>query len=147
MSVLKLVFFSVVILGVIGMIGFFALGLSSQNGSAPGLTDGRLASCPSSPNCVSSEEGTAADKNVEPFPLESWSGLPDAVASIGGTVKATEEAYLAAEFKSATFGFVDDVEFRKADDAVQVRSASRVGYSDAGANAARVAKLREALNE
>ena len=65
----------------------------------------------------------------------------------GGVVVEQGEDYLAAEFTSAVFGFVDDVEFRRGEYAVHVRSASRVGYSDAGANAARVAALRGALNE
>ncbi|TRD10852.1 DUF1499 domain-containing protein [Erythrobacter insulae] len=147
MSVLKFAISALVILGVIGVIGFFILGISSQNGSAPGLSDGRLAACPNSPNCVSSEDGVSADKAAAPFPLESWNRLPAAIVSIGGTVTITQDDYLAAEFKSATFGFVDDLELRKADDAVHVRSASRVGYSDAGANAARVANLRKALSD
>ena len=53
--------------------------------------------------------------------------------------------YIAAEFTSATFGFVDDLELRRTDEAVQVRSASRVGYSDGGVNKARVAELRDKL--
>jgi uncharacterized protein (DUF1499 family) len=44
-------------------------------------------------------------------------------------------------------GYVDDVEFRKAADGVHVRSASRVGYGDMGANKKRVEALRAALAE
>ena len=132
-------------LGVLGGAGFFALGQYSQGGTAPGLVNGTLAPCPDTPNCVSSEAGTAPEKLVEPFSPEVWEALPDAIAAMGGEVTRSEDDYLAAEFTSATFGFVDDLELRKADDSVQVRSASRVGYSDRGVNAARVAELRRRL--
>ena len=52
--------------------------------------------------------------------------------------------YLHAEFKSALLGFVDDVQFM-ADPAagvIHMRSASRVGYSDLGANRKRVENIR-----
>ena len=147
MGILKALIFGVAGLAVLGAAGFFVLGLVSQNGEAPGLTDGRLAPCPDSPNCVSSEEGTASEKTIEPLAADVWERLPQAIAEQGGTVTETREDYIASEFKSDVFGFVDDVEFRRAEDAVHVRSASRVGYSDAGANAARVAKLREALSQ
>ena len=147
MGILKALIFGVLGLAVLGAAAFFVLGLVSQNGEAPGLADGRLSPCPSSPNCVSSEEGTAAEKAVEPFAADVWERLPLVIAAQGGTVTETREDYIASEFKSAVFGFVDDVEFRRGEDAVHVRSASRVGYSDAGANAARVAKLREALRQ
>lgn len=147
MGILKALIFGVLGLVVLGAVGFFILGQMSQNGDAPGLVDGRLAPCPSSPNCVSSEEGTAPDKATAPLPAEAWNTLPETIADKGGTVTNSSDNYISAEFKSAIFGFVDDVEFRRADDAVHIRSASRVGYSDAGANAARVAALRGELGE
>ena len=137
-------------LGLVGLAaaatgGFFVLRQQSQKGSAPGLVDGSLAPCPSSPNCVSSEADTPEEKRVEPLPIESWDALPGILADMGGEIKASSEAYVAAEFTSATFGFVDDLELRRAENAVHVRSASRVGYSDRGVNAARVAELRERI--
>lgn len=145
MGILKALIFGVLGLAVLGAAAFFVLGLVSQGGSAPGLVEGRLSPCPDSPNCVSSEEGTAPDKATDPLASEAWDKLADTVASQGGTITSEGEDYISAEFKSAVFGFVDDVEFRRGEDAVHIRSASRVGYSDAGANAARVAALREAL--
>lgn len=147
MKVLKFIVYSILGLIVLGAVGFFVLGLMSQNGSAPGLVDGRLSPCPDSPNCVSSEEGTAPQAVTEPLPLEAWDKLPDVIASKGGTVTSETKDYISAEFTSAVFGFVDDVEFSRSNDVVHLRSASRVGYSDAGANAARVAELRQALAE
>ena len=52
--------------------------------------------------------------------------------------------YLCAEFKTATMGYVDDVEFAldaKAK-AIQVRSASRLGIRDFGVNRKRIEALR-----
>lgn len=52
--------------------------------------------------------------------------------------------YLKAEFTSAIFGFVDDVEFlfSPALSTVEVRSASRVGYYDFGVNRRRIEIIR-----
>jgi uncharacterized protein (DUF1499 family) len=52
-----------------------------------------------------------------------------------------------AEFRSALFRFVDDVDV-VADPALsvlEIRSASRVGYSDLGVNRKRVERLRESF--
>ncbi|MEL7297493.1 MAG: DUF1499 domain-containing protein [Pseudomonadota bacterium] len=138
---MKAILIVVVVLVVLAVGGLFFLGSKSQSGAAPGLVDDKLAACPSSPNCVSSEAGTPDDKSVSALPASAWSALPAAISALGGTVTKTENNYLAAEFTSKTFKFVDDVEFRRDGDVVHVRSASRVGYSDAGANAARVASL------
>jgi uncharacterized protein (DUF1499 family) len=132
-------------LAALGVGGFAALAQYSKRGSAPGLVDGALSPCPASPNCVSSEPGTPPAKAVEALSAEAWPALPAAIAAMGGTITRHEGDYIAAEFTSATFGFVDDLEARKAADAVHVRSASRVGHSDNGANAARVAELRARL--
>jgi uncharacterized protein (DUF1499 family) len=63
-----------------------------------------------------------------------------------------EERYLRAEFTSAFFRFVDDVEFLLGSEtkAIHVRSASRVGCSDFGVNRRRVEEIRsrfDALNK
>ncbi|MEO1078732.1 MAG: DUF1499 domain-containing protein [Pseudomonadota bacterium] len=142
---MKIALITVVVLLVLGVAGFFFLGLKSQGGEAPGIVSGQLQPCPSSPNCGSSEEGTADGKKVDPLPITAWAQLPEVVAALGGTVTQQSDAYLAAEFTSSTFRFVDDIEFRLSDDAVHVRSASRVGYSDRGVNHARIAAVRERL--
>ena len=56
----------------------------------------------------------------------------------------TTETYLHAEFKSAVFRFVDDVEFFADEGAgvIQVRSAARVGNSDLGVNRKRLETIR-----
>lgn len=113
-----------------------------------GIAEGRLAPCPSSPNCVSSE-ATAADQRVEPL---RYVGDPSqARARLLGVlnrmvrvriVQSTED-YLHAEFRSAVFGFMDDLECAfNPPGTIQVRSASRTGYYDFGVNRERVETIR-----
>jgi uncharacterized protein (DUF1499 family) len=54
------------------------------------------------------------------------------------------DLYIHAEFTSAFFRFVDDVEFYFDDKAktLHVRSASRIGRSDFGVNRKRIEELR-----
>lgn len=117
-----------------------------------GVSDGSLAPCPSSPNCVSSD---AADEShqVPPFrlaapPAEAWRAARKAVSELPRTQIAQETGdYLHAECRSAVFGFVDDLELhlRPAEGIIAVRSASRLGYSDLGVNRRRVESLRASL--
>ena len=124
-------------------------------GSRPtnlGVTDSRLAPCPSSPNCVSSD-AIDEDHAIAPLALgddrpDVWARVRAAVSELPRTriVTATDD-YLHAECATAVFGFVDDLELhrRSAESIVAVRSASRVGHSDFGVNRARVESLRAAL--
>jgi uncharacterized protein (DUF1499 family) len=113
-----------------------------------------LAPCPGSPNCVSSQAADAAHR-VEPFALrapaaEVWPELTRTVASMPRTrIVAEQPGYLRAEATSRLFRFVDDLEIVLAADGrrLDIRSASRVGYSDLGANRKRVEALRTALRE
>ena len=56
--------------------------------------------------------------------------------------------YVHAEFTSAFFRFVDDVEFYFDSEAkiIDMRSASRIGYSDFGVNRQRMEKIRSLFN-
>ena len=58
-----------------------------------------------------------------------------------------QENYLYAEFTSSLMGYVDDVEFMSdaASGMTHVRSASRLGYSDLGANRKRIEAIRAAI--
>jgi len=122
----------------------------------PEATTARLAACPASPNCVSSDASDASHR-IEAYSLSAsaddspdalWRVVREAVASLPRTtvVEATGD-YLHAECASALFGFIDDLELqlRVSDNLVAVRSASRVGYSDLGVNRRRVERLRETL--
>lgn len=145
-AAVKIIVLIVLVLLVLGAGRFFLLVQQSKSGTAPGLVDGVLSPCPASPNCVSSEAGTDESHAVAPLPLDVWEQLPGVIESEGGKIIVSRDSYIAAEFSTPVLGFVDDVEFRKAQDTVQVRSASRVGYSDLGANKKRVEALRAALS-
>ncbi len=135
-----------IVLLILGVVVFFIMGLMSQRGQAPGLTDGRLAACPSSPNCASSEADAPDKKKVKPL-KGTLAQARDAIVSLGGMITSEREGYISAEFKSKLFGFVDDVELRSGEDGtVHIRSASRVGYSDRGVNKQRIAAIRAKMN-
>jgi len=114
-----------------------------------GVNDGRLAPCPDTPNCVSSQ---SEGKNHAIAPLEYSSDKSAARETLkqvikgmaGARIVTDEDDYLHAEFKSRIFGFVDDVEFYFPEQSIiHVRSASRVGYSDLGVNRKRVEAIRQ----
>ena len=122
--------------------------------SKPALGGGfSLKACPESPNCVSSK---ASDPRHEIAPLV-YSGTRDdamnrlkKVLSGMKRIKIVEEKdnYLRVEATSFVFRFVDDVEFLfdEKGNVIDVRSASRVGYSDLGVNRKRVEEIRARFN-
>lgn len=127
------------------------LGLAGCAGEPPsslGLTDGQLAPCPDSPNCVSSqaESGYAS---MEPIPLTvSAEQAQDLlIATLQGMermeVVSVAPGYIHAEATSGIFGFVDDVEFAidEAEGVIDYRSASRMGYGDMNANRERMVEI------
>lgn len=123
--------------------------LSACAGEPPqniGIIDGRLAPCPESPNCVSS---FASDETHRIEPLTAT--LQEVEQVLRGldaaNIVETAEGYLYAEFTSRIMGFVDDVEFQAdpSSGLIHVRSASRLGYGDLGANRNRIESIRAAL--
>jgi uncharacterized protein (DUF1499 family) len=123
-----------------------------------GVRDGRLAPCPTSPNCVSSQmpaddvehhvEALAFPDAAKGDPRAAWAMLERAVRGLERTtIVDLRDDYLHAEVASALMGFIDDLEclLDAASGKIQVRSASRVGYSDLGVNRKRVESLRAAL--
>ena len=131
--------------------GFLLPVLFACNDSSAGLGtggNGILAPCPSSPNCVSSRDPDPT-RRVDPilFTRDSaaaWSRLRKLIAEMKEARIAEDEmGYLHAEFRSALFGFVDDVEFRMNEAGrIDVRSAARTGYFDFGVNRRRVEEIR-----
>ncbi len=117
-----------------------------------GIRDGRLAPCPSSPNCVSSDDASASHK-IPPFQLavpaaEAWLAVRAAVPGLPRTeIITATQSYLHAECRSTVFGFVDDLELdlRSSEGLIAVRSAARLGYGDLGVNRERVEQLRALL--
>jgi uncharacterized protein (DUF1499 family) len=134
-----------------------ALAILSALATTPtnlGVVDGRLADCPDSPNCVSTQ---ARDTQHE-IQAIAFDGSPDdamrqlkaAIATIPRLRIVSEtENYLHAEATSAIFRFKDDVEFFIDSEAkvIHFRSASRVGKSDLGANRARMEMIRKAFEQ
>jgi uncharacterized protein (DUF1499 family) len=117
-----------------------------------GVRDGKLAPCPSSPNCVSSRatDGTHA---IEPLkftgdPAAAMQRLRTLIEKMPRTrIIESRPDYLYAEFESALLGFVDDVELQLDGTTIHVRSASRLGYSDLGVNRKRIDEIRAAFEQ
>jgi len=129
--------------------------LLSCSGKRPanlGISDSKLASCPASPNCLSSDDNNSAH-NIPPFQLvkpasEVWQVVRKLVSELPRTQVVNETSdYLHAECRSNVFGFVDDLELhlRPSAGLIAVRSAARLGYSDFGVNRRRIESLRAAL--
>ncbi|MDQ6987682.1 MAG: DUF1499 domain-containing protein [Mariprofundaceae bacterium] len=145
-----LLIFTAIVVAIILLAGV-VLGIKSQQMPLLGLLDGHLRPCPESPNCVSSEtEKEDALHYIAPFPAgdsKAWASLVTAIESLGGHIATNDGQYLHATFISTLFRYVDDVEARQDVGAkvIQLRSASRVGRSDFGANRKRIETLRRAL--
>ncbi len=124
-----------------------------------GVREGRLAPPSATPNSVSSQAAlwpgeAAAAAQVAPLPA---AGGRDATmarlravieAMPGARVVLARDDYLHATFTSRWLRFVDDAEFwhDPAVQAVQLRSASRLGRRDFGVNRARIESIRRALS-
>ena len=134
-------------------LGLLLAGCTSTRPMNLGVHDGKLAPCPASPNCVSSQSKDR-DHSIEPLrytgsPGEAMDRLQKIIIGMERSRIITETgSYIHAEFTSALFRFVDDVEFFLDERAavIQVRSSSRIGYSDLGVNRKRVEDIRAAIN-
>lgn len=112
-------------------------------------TEPRLGECPKTPNCVSSQAEDPSHR-VVPFTggesCEATLGqLRRILASMPGvTIVVSTDTYIRAEFSSRILRFVDDLELsaEPEEGVVHVRSASRIGTWDFGANRRRVEHLR-----
>lgn len=132
--------------------GLAVLRAMSQRPANLGVKNGRLAPCPKSPNCVSSQAEDDSQR-IEPFyfsvtPAEAIGKIEKVLSTMPRTVVVTKtDHYLHAEATSRIYRFVDDVEFHVDERAgvIHCRSASRAGYSDLGVNRARIEQIRAAL--
>lgn len=144
----------VLALPIVVLVTFFGLGMYSETGRAPGLKNGQLTPCSSKPNCVSSEASPSDTHSVAALEWDSstanepFMNVRKVLQSMGAEIIYSDESYLASTFTSGIFHFVDDVEFRidQGSKLIHIRSASRVGYSDLGANRKRVEKISAALD-
>jgi uncharacterized protein (DUF1499 family) len=124
---------------------------TGPGGLGPGIVEGRLAPCPNKPNCVSSQAAASDQRHyIEALsyrgePAQARARLEQVIAGLKrARVVVREDHYWRAEFKSALWRFVDDVEFLFDDNArrIDIRSAARVGYSDFGVNRRRMEEIR-----
>lgn len=117
-----------------------------------GVNNGQLIPCPQKPNCVSSQ---VSDQKHFIQPIH-FNGTPqDAQVRLLQILKglqrtkiiAIQENYIRVAFTSKLFRFIDDVEFyfpatNTQKIVINYRSASRIGYSDFGANRSRIEQIR-----
>ncbi len=130
----------------IAVVGFLIL----ENLKMPkttGLVNGRLQPCPSKPNCICSCQEDQAH-HILPLPFSSEETLDQIQAFLStnyiAQVVDKSPNYLHILITTPTLRFKDDLEFvvNHEKRIIDVRSASRVGYSDAGVNRARIEALR-----
>lgn len=110
-------------------------------------------SCPDSPNCVSS---LAEDEQHLIAPLSFTGEAKTAMTKIEEIIKGMKrteiltatDTKLHAVFTSKLFRFKDDIYFEvnEEEKTINVKSASRVGYSDLGVNKKRVEAIRSLFN-
>ncbi len=136
----------------VGVAGVYLLSFTASPPESLGVHDGKLAELPDTPNCVSTQTKNP-DQRMTPL---AYDGSPkDALAQLRQIIQSMprsriveqQDLYLRAEFRSAVFRFVDDVEFLIDPETEQVhfRSASRVGHSDLGVNRDRMERIRERM--
>ena len=136
--------------------GQFGL-LKGRPPTEPGLREGKLKPPSPSPNSVSSQaslwpEGEYAVKYAAIDPLSftqdsalAMNRLRDVLAGWpGAQIVENSPDYIAVQFETRWLRFVDDAEFLLDSSArvIHVRSASRLGRKDFGANRSRIEAIR-----
>jgi uncharacterized protein (DUF1499 family) len=124
-------------------------GCSASRPDNLGLKNNLLLSCPESPNCVLSQQ---SDEKHRIQPLAYTGSLEVAKERLSQVILSLENTriiiqnrdYWHVEFTSRWLRFIDDVEFYfvESEPLIHLRSASRLGYYDFGANQKRVEKIR-----
>lgn len=132
-----------------------------------------LKQCGKAPNCfVSSTDPSGEEEDLDadhvipswkwPSSLNKQQAFDELVSSLnsyppgqsnvdgGGfqiVTKSPDPGYIYVQFESLKNGYIDDVEFAFVNDALQVRSSSRLGYLDFGVNAKRLNYIAKALRD
>jgi uncharacterized protein (DUF1499 family) len=153
----------------IGWTALLPLLMTACAGNPPptlGPVNGGLAPCPDTPNCFHVGEEPHADQPAWML-APTWASqaqteassvmdaIQEEVERLPRTRVLRREAlpdgnhYLHATSTSRFFRFVDDLELllKPEDGLILVRSASRLGHSDLGVNAKRIASLRQSLED
>jgi uncharacterized protein (DUF1499 family) len=117
-----------------------------------GVSDGELAPCPNSPNCVSTQSQDPRHQ-IDPIPLTT--STAEARAALLQIIRSMERAeiliddptYIRAEFRTKGIGYVDDVELYLDQETgvIHFRSSARLPYWDWGFNRKRMEQIRAAF--
>jgi uncharacterized protein (DUF1499 family) len=142
-------------IGLIIVLGLSILAILARVVKSPpylGVRDGQLASCPSSPNCVSTQSQDEMHR-IAPIALstsikQTQTKLLQIIQSMERTrIIVAEPTYIHAEFRTPVIEYVDDVEFYIDGQSglIHFRSASRLPYWDWGVNRNRMETIRRAF--
>jgi uncharacterized protein (DUF1499 family) len=150
-----------IFIGVIVLVGalfggsmFWQASKSRSTEGNTGRSKGELTACTSGkPNCVSTQSEPDSDFYIAPINseniLETWAQLLKRFPELGLEIVKQTDTYVHATAQTPLLKFIDDVEFLL--DAnkgvIQMKSESRVGYSDLGANRKRLEKIRSKLQK
>ena len=159
LSILKWLLIAIVVLAVAAVLAGQLGLLSGTPPSDLGVRDGKLKRPSKTPNSVSSQAdlwpGDTQQDHARIAPLRLVGSGPETLARLKKLLQAqprvrvvkAEADYLYATFTTPLMKYTDDVEFwfDPAAQVVQVRSASRLGRKDLGANRSRVEALRVLL--
>ena len=149
--VLRLIISSLIGLALIFFGSLLYKSFQSQNIKPKvGVVDGKLQACSEKPNCVSSFSPPEDKDHYYPpltgEPIEAlWDQLEKTIKEMGLQIVTIDGQYIHATDTTKIMRYVDDVEFllSETNKEIYVRSASRVGYSDMGANRKRIDKIKE----
>ncbi|MGK0499278.1 MAG: hypothetical protein ACJAYG_000914 [Oceanicoccus sp.] len=129
-------------------LSLFLLQLASNTYAEVTSKSSVLAPCPITPNCVSTQAEKPSQHIKAPRLLlsteQTW---PKIIAIINAAHRTTiiekNQQRLKVEYRSQVFGFVDDLEIyiEPLSKQLEMRSASRSGYSDMGVNRRRAEQL------
>ncbi len=157
MKWVKRILMAVAFLVVVAALGFggrlFFLGKKSQETPTNelGHEAGHLKACGEKPNCVSSQADPDSRFYIEPIKGSNievlWDNLHMLLKEMGYKEESATSNYLHYTDTSKVFKFVDDIEFllQKDEGVIELRSRSRVGYSDMGVNRKRLEKIKTML--
>jgi uncharacterized protein (DUF1499 family) len=125
-------------------------GCQKTDAQATGPKDGKIRPCPDKRNCVCTQDPVEQHR-IEPLRYDVTQD--EARDKLLGVIRHMERStlvqvdpdYIHAEFRSAFFEFVDDVEFLFDDSAklIHFRSAARTGSYDFNVNRKRMEEIRK----
>lgn len=150
---MKILLILIILLILCGTTYFIYLGFKSQTGEAIGMVNSQLSPCPGTPNCICSEYPADQAHYIEAIQLNSENEsiiqdtIKNSIEKTGGVISNVETNYISATYTSSIFRYVDDFEIRIdiENNLIHIRSASRVGRSDFGANLKRINAFKQQL--